>query len=161
MTITCRWRRAPGSGSPRRSPPSAEGSPVLGAASGTQALLAAYLKARLPETSEYRNDVDTILGYYWKHAPAAGVDPFLAAIHCLAETDDWQSAEAARPRRNPARLGENTPGGLQSFASWDESVLAHVNALREQGQGGKSVRDLKGEEYAARLASKAQAVARG
>ncbi len=137
-------------------------SPVLGSDSGSQQQALAYMTRHIPNRSEYNlNDMATIVGAYWKHAAPSGVDPFLALAHCLCETDEWQSPEAARPHRNPARLGQGAaPGGVQSFASWDESVRAHLADLKARGQG-KKVRELYGDEQAQKIVAKAQAMARG
>ncbi len=110
--------------------------PILGAASGLQQQAVAYIRSRLPVTSEYINDVELIMGYYWTYAPTVGVDPFLAAGQCIFETDALRSPWAARPRRNPAGLGVRQEGGLM-FASWDLAVQAHIGqllafALREE-----------------------------
>ena len=102
--------------------------PIVGAASGTAAAVSGLIRSRLPETSEYSKDVETIMALYWQHAPAFGVDPFVAAVQCVHETDGLQSAWAARPRRNPAGLGVAQEGGL-SFASWDAAVQAHLAQL--------------------------------
>ena len=102
--------------------------PILGSPTGTLEQAVAYVTAQLPPDSEYRNDVGIIMGYYWRYAPAVGVDPFLAAAQCIFETDALRSHWAARPRRNPAGLGVRQEGGL-SFSSWEESVQAHIGQL--------------------------------
>lgn len=102
--------------------------PILGAPSGSIDQAIAYVKAQLPADSEYKNDVETIMGYYWQYAPAVGVDPFLAAAQCIFETDALRSQWAARPKRNPAGLGVRQEGGL-SFESWEKSVQAHIGQL--------------------------------
>lgn len=102
--------------------------PIIGPASGTQRQVSAFVQSRLPGQSEYINDVDLIMGYYWRFAPPVGVDPFLAACQCVFETDALRSDWAARPRRNPAGLGVRQEGGL-SFATWEASVQAHIGQL--------------------------------
>lgn len=111
-------------------------SPLLGAASGSLDRAVAYVNAQLPADSEYKNDVATIMGYYWQYAPPVGVDPFLVAAQCIFETDALRSQWAARPRRNPAGLGVRQEGGL-SFDSWEKAVQAHIGqvlafALRDE-----------------------------
>ena len=103
-------------------------SPIMGSASGPIEQLIAFVKAQLPPDSEYKNDVEKILGYYWQYAPPVGVDPFLAASQMVFETDALRSQWAARPRRNPAGLGVRQEGGL-SFATWEDSVQAHIGQL--------------------------------
>lgn len=103
-------------------------SPLLGAPSGSVEQAIAFVEARLPADSEYKNDVRIILEHYWRYAPEVGVDPFLAAAQCIFETDSLRSQWAARPRRNPAGLGVRQEGGL-SFNSWEESVQAHIGQI--------------------------------
>lgn len=103
-------------------------SPILGPASGSAEQVIAFVKAQLPPDSEYRNDVEKIIGYYWQHGAAVGVDPFLAATQMVLETDALRSHWAARPRRNPAGLGVRQEGGL-SFATWDAAVQAQLGQL--------------------------------
>ncbi|MCU0490265.1 MAG: N-acetylmuramoyl-L-alanine amidase [Chloroflexaceae bacterium] len=103
-------------------------SPICGPASGELEPTVRYVERQLGPTSEYRRDVATIMGYYWQHAPAVGVDPFLAAVQCVHETGSLQSQWAARPRRNPAGLGVHDEGGL-SFPSWEVAVQAHLGQL--------------------------------
>lgn len=103
-------------------------SPIIGPPTGNLDQAVAYVKAQLAADSEYKNDVDKIMGYYWQYAPDVGVDPFLAAAQCIFETDALRSQWAGRPRRNPAGLGVRQEGGLQ-FASWEESVQAHIGQL--------------------------------
>lgn len=109
-------------------------SPILGPASGTLDQVVSFVQARLPADSEYTNDVELIMGYYWKYAPAVGVDPFIAATQCIFETDSLRSPRAARPTTNPA--GRRNPAGLGvklgldlTFASWEEAVQAHIGQL--------------------------------
>lgn len=105
-------------------------SPIKGPASGSRDKIAAYLRRRLVPHSEYTSsDIDLILGYYWKYAPQMGIDPYLAAIQSVYETDAWRGYWAGRPRRNPANLGVTTSSGRQSFASWNLSVQAHLRML--------------------------------
>lgn len=106
-----------------------EDAPLLGPASGTLEQAVAYIKARLPADSEYRDDVETIMGYYWRFAPPIGVDPFLAAAQCVHETDALRSYWAGRPRRNPAGLGVRSREEGLSFESWEASVQAHIGQL--------------------------------
>jgi hypothetical protein len=103
-------------------------SPLLGPASGKRAQAVAFIQAALPPSSEYANDVELILSYYWKYAPPVGVDPFLAACQCIFETNALRSYWAARPRRNPAGLGVRQEGGLW-FATWEEGVQAHIGQI--------------------------------
>jgi hypothetical protein len=103
-------------------------SPLLGPASGPTEKAVAFVAQQQPPDSEYKNDVALIMGYYWRFAPPVGVDPFLAAAQCIFETDALRSGWAARPKRNPAGLGVRQEGGL-SFASWEESVQAHIGQL--------------------------------
>lgn len=110
-------------------PSLAADSPVAGPASGSRAGVEAYVRQRLPAGSEYAGDVGTIVGAYWRHAPGVGVDPFLAAAQMVMETDGLRSPGAARPHRNPARLGEMEGGAPLSFATWDAAVQAHVGRL--------------------------------
>lgn len=109
-------------------------SPILGPASGTLDQAVAFIKGRLPADSEYANDVELIMGYYWRYAPAVGVDPFIAATQCIFETDGLRSPRSARPTSNPS--GRRNPAGLGvkwgvdlTFASWEESVQAHIGQL--------------------------------
>jgi hypothetical protein len=105
---------------------------IMGRASGRRMQVINFIRARLPATSEYKGDVETIVNYYWQYAPPAGIDPFLAAAQCVLETDALQSPLAARPQRNPARLGLRDPnaqsGGL-AFATWEVAVQAHLGHL--------------------------------
>ena len=105
---------------------------LLGRASGRRMQVINFIKARLPATSEYKGDVETIVNFYWQYAPPAGIDPFLAAAQCVLETDALQSPLAARPQRNPARLGLRDPnaqsGGL-AFATWELAVQAQLGHL--------------------------------
>jgi hypothetical protein len=103
-------------------------SPLLGPASGRRAQAVAFIQAALPPASEYTNDVDLIMSYYWKYAPPVGVDPFLAACQCIFETNALRSYWAARPRRNPAGLGVRQEGGL-AFATWEDGVQAHIGQI--------------------------------
>lgn len=102
--------------------------PLMGPASGEQAQVVQYINAHLPPDSEYKNDVDMIIGFYWRYAPSVGVDPFWAATQCVLETDGLRSFWAARPRRNPAGLGVAQGSGL-SFVSWQVAVQAHIGQL--------------------------------
>ncbi len=107
-----------------------QNSPLLGRASGSQSQLAAYLKRVLPTGHEYTDsDVDLILGYYWKYATQVGIDPYLAAVQSIYETNAWRSFWAGRPRRNPANLGVVSKSIGLSFKSWDVSVQAHIGKL--------------------------------
>lgn len=103
-------------------------SPILGPASGSAEQMIAFIKAQLPPDSEYRDDVEKIVGYYWQYAPPVGVDPFLAATQMVLETDALRSQWAARPRRNPAGLGVRQEGGL-SFPTWAAAVQAQLGQL--------------------------------
>jgi hypothetical protein len=109
-------------------PPISLDSPLLGAPTGPIQKAIAYIKARLNPGSEYKNDVEIIVGFYWKYAPLVGIDPFMAVAQCVHETDSLNSNWAARPRRNPAGLGVHEEGGL-SFATWDNGVQAHIGQL--------------------------------
>lgn len=102
--------------------------PILGPASGLMRQAIAYIQAHLKPSSEYRNDVGIIMGFYWKYAAQVGIDPFMAAAQCVHETDSLNSYWAARPRRNPAGLGVHEEGGL-SFPTWDLAVQAHLGQL--------------------------------
>lgn len=102
-------------------------SPLLGPDSGGVERCVAFIHKR-PQATEYNNDVETIMGYYWKYAPAVGLDPFIAACQCIFETDALTSQWAARPRRNPAGLGVRQEGGL-SFDTWENAVQAHLGQL--------------------------------
>lgn len=108
--------------------PVTESSPILGEESGSKWQAVSYIQKHLPSDSEYKNDVDIIMSYYWTYAPQVGVDPFIAACQCIFETDGLKSDWAARPKRNPAGLGVHEEGGL-SFATWEESVQAHIGQL--------------------------------
>ncbi len=147
---------------PNRTAPLTAASPLLGPPSGSREPVAAYLKRTLPDGHEYTDgDVDTILAAYWKHAPAAGVDPYLAVMQAIYDTGGLQSPDAARPHRNPARLGQGgAPGGVQSFLTWEASVQAHVAHLKNLGPG-KTLRDLRGPDYAEKVIAVAQAIAKG
>jgi hypothetical protein len=103
-------------------------SPLLGPASGRRSQAVAFVEAALPPSSEYTNDVDLIMSYYWQYAPPVGVDPFLAACQCIFETNALRSYWAARPQRNPAGLGVRQEGGL-SFATWEAGVQAHIGQI--------------------------------
>jgi hypothetical protein len=103
-------------------------SSVMGEESGSIGHAIKYIQERLPDDSEYKNDVQLIMSYYWKYAPPVGVDPFFVAAQCIFETDSLRSHWAGRPRRNPAGLGVRHEGGL-SFATWDEAVQAHIGQL--------------------------------
>ncbi|MGH2541870.1 MAG: hypothetical protein ACRDIB_03680, partial [Ardenticatenaceae bacterium] len=142
------------------------GSPILGPASGSKEQAMSYLKRQLPDSSEYKDyDVDAIVGYYWKYAPPGGIDPFLAVVQSIHETNSWQSAGAARPHRNPANLGAGTPEGPKSFPSWDESVRAHVAHLyylgRKPDGSSRTLSDVYGSDYANKIAAKAKEVTQG
>jgi hypothetical protein len=102
--------------------------PLLGPASGSIERAVSYIKTHLKAGSEYTNDVEIIMAYYWKYAPLAGLDPFIAACQCIFETDALNAYWAARPRRNPAGLGVSENQGL-SFASWELGVQAHLAQL--------------------------------
>lgn len=102
--------------------------PIAGPASGEMDRAVRFIQSRLPADSEYTNDVGIIMGYYWNLAPAVGVDPFLAAVQCIFETDSLRSQWAARPHRNPAGLGVHQEGGL-SFDTWEHAVMAHLGQL--------------------------------
>lgn len=106
-----------------------EDAPILGPPSGRLEQAVTYIKARLAPDSEYRNDVETIMGYYWRYAPAVGIDPLLAAAQCVHETDALRSYWAGRPRRNPAGLGVKSRQEGLSFPSWDLAVQAHLGQL--------------------------------
>lgn len=104
--------------------------PLLGPASGSKEKVVAYLRRHLGSNSEYKSyDIDLILGYYWKLAPQVGIDPYLAIIQSIYETDGWRSWWAGRPRRNPANLGVTSPRVGLSFKSWELSVQAHIGQL--------------------------------
>lgn len=122
------WQRLINPVQPRIAERITADSPILGPASGQLDQAIAYIKAQLPADSEYKNDVETIMGYYWQYAPAVGVDPFMAAAQCVLETDALRSQWAGRPRRNPAGLGVRQEGGLL-FPSWEEAVQAHIGQL--------------------------------
>lgn len=109
-------------------PPISRDSPIVGPPTGPEYKAVAYIKAHLKAGSEYRNDVEIIVGYYWRHALAVGIDPFMAVAQCVHETDSLNSNWAARPRRNPAGLGVHQEGGL-SFATWNDAVQAHLGQL--------------------------------
>lgn len=103
---------------------------LMGPASGSKDQLAAYLKRMLPARHEYTDgDVDLILGYYWKYATQVGIDPYLAAVQSVYETNAWRSFWAGRPRRNPANLGVVSKSIGLSFKSWNLSVQAHLGKL--------------------------------
>ncbi len=104
-------------------------SPLLGPPSGGLEQTVDYVETRLPAGSEYKHDVRTIMGYYWKYAPMVGVDPFLAAVQCIHETDALCSYWAGRPRRNPAGLGVRSRDVGLSFATWEDGVRAHLAQL--------------------------------
>ncbi len=101
---------------------------LLAPASGPIERAVAYIKANLKPGSEYTNDVEIIMSYYWKYAPQVGIDPFLAACQCIFETNSLNSQWAARPHRNPAGLGVRQNEGL-SFTSWELGVQAHLAHL--------------------------------
>ncbi len=134
-------------------------SPLLGPPSGSRDPLAAYLKRTLPDGHEYTaRDVDIILELYWRIGQEEGVDPYLAAMQALYDTGGLQSPDAARPHRNPARLGQGgAPGGVQSFPDWEASVRAHIAHLKGRGPG-KTLTDLRGPDYAERLVAHARLV---
>ena len=105
-------------------------SPLIGPASGSKEQAATYLKRTLPSNSEYSpHDVDLILGYYWKYGTEVGVDPYLAVVQSIFETNGWRSFWAGRPRRNPANLGVVSHSLGLAFKSWDLSVQAHIGQL--------------------------------
>lgn len=104
------------------------GTSLLGPPSGTREKAIAFVRKTLPANSEYQNDIETILGYYWVYAPSVGLDPFMAAAQCIFETGGLTSGWSARPKRNPAGLGVQQEGGL-SFATWDEAIQAHIGQL--------------------------------
>lgn len=101
---------------------------IIGPASGTSEQVVRFIKRNLSPDSEYANDVEKIMSYYWTYAPSVGVDPFLAAVQCVFETDSLRSHWAARPQRNPAGLGVHEEGGL-SFENWEQAVQAHLGQL--------------------------------
>lgn len=103
-------------------------SPIIGGATGAQEQVVRFVTRNLPAGSEYSDDVATIVSYYWTYGPSVGVDPFLAAVQCVFETDSLRSQWASRPHRNPAGLGVHEEGGL-SFATWEEAVQAHLGQL--------------------------------
>ena len=104
--------------------------PLLGPPSGSERQVVAYIRRHLPANSEYQNDVETIMGYYWRYGLPVGLDPFLAAVQCIHETAALTSAWAARPHRNPAGIGvTGEPGKGVSFPSWAEAVRAHLGRL--------------------------------
>jgi hypothetical protein len=102
--------------------------PLIGPSTGPIEKAVAYIKANLKPGSEYANDVEVILGYYWSFAPKVGLDPFIMACQMIFETDSLNSQWAGRPRRNPAGLGVRQGAGL-SFATWELSVQAHLGHL--------------------------------
>lgn len=102
--------------------------PLLGPATGELQQAVHFIRANLPPSSEYANDIELIMGYYWTYAPPVGIDPFLAAGQCIFETDGLRSQWAGRPRRNPAGLGVHQEGGL-SFETWELAVQAHIGQL--------------------------------
>lgn len=105
-------------------------SPLLAPASGSKEKVTAYLRRHLGSNSEYKSyDIDIILGYYWKFGAQVGVDPYLAVIQSIYETDGWRSWWAGRPRRNPANLGVTSPTVGLSFKTWELSAQAHIGQL--------------------------------
>ena len=119
---------------PKPAPSSSGGfsvnSPLLGSASGSKEKVAAYLRRHLGKNSEYKSyDIKLILGYYWKFGAQVGIDPYLAVIQSIYETDGWRSWWAGRPRRNPANLGVTSPTVGLSFKTWELSVQAHIGQL--------------------------------
>src|SRR6476469_732153 len=60
-------------------------------------------------------DINTIVGYYWRYCAPVGIDPLLAIAQCVHETSELDPATgkwlplstwwAQRPNRNPAGLG--------------------------------------------------------
>jgi hypothetical protein len=105
------------------------GSPLLGPPSGNLEQVVGYVRGQLPDDSEYKNDLELIFGYYWSYGPPAGVDPFLAAVQCVYETDALRSFWAGRPRRNPANLGVRREAIGFAFATWEEGVQAQLGQL--------------------------------
>jgi hypothetical protein len=97
-------------------------------------------------------DVEVIVDYYWRIAPEVGIDPLIAISQNIIETNNLKSWWAQPPRHNPAGLlvtGErraSAPADAErhmwawnesrgswskglSFASWEESVQAHIALL--------------------------------
>jgi hypothetical protein len=103
--------------------------PLLGPDSGGIERCIGFIRRRLPADSEYQNDVELIMGYYWTYAPQVGLDPFLAAAQCIFETDSLTSRLASRAGgRNPAGLGVRQEGALR-FENWEQAVQAHLGQL--------------------------------
>ena len=122
----------PDNSAPVSDDPITANSLIMGRAGGHRMQVINFIKARLPDTSEYKGDVETIVNFYWQYAPPAGIDPFLAAAQCVMETDALQNPLAARPQRNPARLGlrdPNAPTGGLAFATWELAVQAQLGHL--------------------------------
>jgi N-acetylmuramoyl-L-alanine amidase len=144
----------PPSPSPAPSAPVTPERLLIAPARAPAAQARAYLATR---PSVYTpGDLDTIVGHYWRIAPATGLDPLIALSQCIHETtrveDGWflSSWWAQRPRRNPAGIGVTgakpritKPAGSawafderdqrwhtgHSFDSWADGIRAQVGRL--------------------------------
>lgn len=98
---------------------------------GDEHFLKAVRKLQSVPTGEYTDyDVSLIAAYYNRFCKEAGFNRVLVLAQMCLETANLTSWWAARPRRNPAGIGvTGEPGAGHSFATWRESVQAHVGHL--------------------------------
>jgi hypothetical protein len=88
-----------------------------------------YLLAR-PHGAYSDDDVQTIVGHYYKTCPAVGLDPLLMVAQMTEETGHLTSFWSQRPRRNFAGIGvTGEPGVGLSFPGLKVAVHAHVGRL--------------------------------
>lgn len=93
--------------------PITENSTLLAAPRSTEDHARAYIAKR--GTIYNPHDIELIVGYYWKYARPANLDPLLVVAQCIHETSEQDPATgkwrpisswwSQRPRRNPAGLG--------------------------------------------------------
>lgn len=131
-------------------PPLLDNAPIVGPATGTEAMAIAWFAPRAdPSYTDF--DLGVIVGAYRSVGESVGMDWFLALAQMAHETGSLTSFWSQRPQRNPAGLGvtgewsaeqpADTSGwayntqrlrwerGL-SFATWaDHAVPAHLGRL--------------------------------
>lgn len=88
-----------------------------------------YMLAR-PHGEYLDDEVQAIVGHYYKTAGAVGLDPLLVIAQMALETGHLTSFWSQRPRRNPAGIGvTGEPGVGLSFPDWKTAVRAHTGRL--------------------------------
>ncbi len=125
---------------------------LLSAPRTTEERVVRYIRSRAPNGEYTEDDVRKIVRLYFTTCKTAGLDPLILAAQMIHETDFLKSPWSARPHRNPAGIGVvqagQTPGASPgvSFASWQESVVAHVGRMLAYalpaGQGTTAQKDL-------------------